>query len=1382
MHMFRSPNRSSIRAAFAMFGAALVGLQSCQTSEPETPSSELEVSASVSYQDAWKVPDSLTWAVGSGQHRKTARQEISPTIATGWFTLPTSRLDSIHVGVWASGIRTFLVSYTRSSSTSTTLTQGEVVTDSIAKALLESTTSASERIHDSVLARYARHLVDGTPAFAGYPGNCPVGIDTARLVRLAMLYAATKASTMENLAKSWSLGIGKAQAYELVQELVKAGKLGDSLANRAFPPYPVRIGTALSLPDMEAGSSAVVAGVFVGDSGLAKLGWKILQGSEDRSAEFKPGFSAQLEAGRSVWNLATDAGMTISVTTAPEGSYLLLVWMTDVNGRTDTARSTFQVLPAADRTGPAISILSPRQDSILENKDSVVQVVVAVDDRSGVDSVVIQGAPADSSEGRFSRSVTIPASGASFPIRIHARDKAGNTTDSVVRIARRSASGTLNATLSRLAPENQSGNTLAVDDSLFQVEFVCRSPYGIADTGVRIGGRLARRVSDTVWSLDVFVPANGFETTIPIDLVDRNGGKVTDWVKATRAKDATGPAVVWSSPSKDTIVENGTSTVAIRFQVQDLSGVDSVRIRGRAPEPLGNGAYLALVDLPPSGTATPIVATAWDRLGNSSTATLLVTRRAPGQVGAIRIRLESPSQAKGNQLIAEVDSFLVKWVVASELGLFDSSVRIAGAPARREKDSVWSARIHVPATGQEMAIVLAVADAGGRLASDTVWVARAKVLPRPVLRPMFDSTQGAPPLRAGLYATMSDSVEVAWSSAGECAGCEFRIDGKRVDPVSGIVRSRIQVPPGTSGHVLLVTQDGIQVGEDSISIHRYKPLSIVRTAPASDTVDYLVGSVDISWTVRNAARVDIGGVAQPIAANGAYSTRLSSFLQGANVVRLTATDSMGRLDSSVVTLVKVMRVDLSLVPDLDTLVQWDSARFTISSLTGGAALSWSTDSANWMDVPADGRVALRQDGRVFARGARTGYLPNTVGSKSYKIRHPNTAPSYKRSNRDTIKVLEDAKPYRSIWSESVSMGGVRDSAQKASFLVTPIGTGANLFSAAPAIDAASGILTFTVLPDANGTARFRVILKDDGGIERWGVDTSRIDTLVVSIAPVNDAPIPDAYEAFEAPITGTPYSRHPPTANPGGGASEKSQYVNYRFDPLNETARTCFLVAPKVERDGMGFFNLGFTTSTGCIAGTALFRMTLKDDGGTLSGGVDSAATTLEIRLTNTVTDAKGAVYHYRKMGGLLWLQENIGSTCGATCPAEGTAFQETDTARVCPSGWRIPSAAEWKALVAWAGNGSDSLGSIRLRSDSGWTYTSTFTPPYDYNGDNSTGFNLVPTDHMDQKYSWYEIATMWTSTEDSPRANFTNSGFSVGASPSDFKGPRLAAPIRCVK
>lgn len=1381
MQIFRLPNRFSSRTFLALSGAALVGIQSCQTSEPDPPSSELEVSASVSYQDAWKVPDSLTWAVGSGQHRKVARQEISSTLATGWFTLPSSRLDSIHVGVWSSGIRTFLVSYTRSSSTATTLAQGGVVTDSIAKALLEPTASASERIHDSVLARYARHLVDGTPAFAGYPGNCPVGIDTARLVRLAMLYAATKASTMENLAKTWSLGIGKAQAYELVQELVKAGKLDDSLADRAFPPYPVRIGTALSLPDIEAGSSAVVAGVFVGDSGLAKLGWKILQGSEDRSAGFKPGFSAQLETGRARWNLAIDAGMTISATTASEGSYQLLVWMTDVNGRADTARFTFKVLPAADRAGPAISILSPRQDSILENKDSVVRVVVAVADRSGIDSVAIQGTRVDSSDGRFALSVTVPASGASFPIRIHARDKAGNTTDSVVRIARRSASGTLNPTLSRLAPENQSGNVLAVDDSLFQVEFVCRSPYGIADTGVRIGGQPARRVSDTVWSLDVFVPANGFETTIPIDLVDRNGGRVTDWVKATRAKDATGPKATWLSPSKDTTVENGTSTVAIRFQVQDLSGVDSVRIRGRAPESLGNGTYLALVDLPPSGTATPIVATAWDRLGNPSTATLLVTRRAPGQVGAIRIRLESPSQAKGNQLVAEVDSILVKWVVASELGLFDSSVRIAGATARREKDSVWSARIHVPATGQEMAISLAVADAGGRLASDTVWVTRAKVMPRPTLRPLFDSTQGAPP-RSGLYVTMSDSVDAAWSSTGECAGCEFRIDGKRVDPVSGVVRSRIQVPPGTSGHVLLVTQDGIQVGKDSISIHRYRPLSIARTAPASDTVDYLVGSVDVSWKVLNATRVEIGGVAQPIAAAGVYTTRLSSLKQGANVVRLTATDSMGTSDSSIVTLFKVMRVDLELVPDLDTLVQWDSARFTISSLTGGAAISWSTDSANWMDVPADGKVVLRRDGRVFARGTKTGYLPNAMGSESYKIRHPNTAPSYKRSNRDTIKVLEDAKPYRSIWSESVSMGGVWDSAQSASFLVTPIGTGANLFSTPPAIDAASGILTFTVLADASGAARFRVILKDDGGIERWGVDSSKIDTLVVSIAPVNDAPIPDAYEAFEAPITGTPYSRHPPSANPGGGASEKSQYVNYRFDPLNETARTCFLVAPKVERDGMGFFSLGFTTSTDCIAGTALFRMTLKDDGGTSSGGVDTAATTLEIKLTNTVTDAKGAVYHYRKMGGLLWLQENLGSTCGAACPPAGTYFSQQDTAGACPVGWRIPSASDWKELVLWAGDKSDSLGWIRLRSDSGWTYSSSFTPPYDYNGDNATGFNLVPTDHLDQKYSRYEVASMWTSQASYPRANFGNQGFSLGDEVSDMGGPRLKSPIRCVK
>jgi uncharacterized protein (TIGR02145 family) len=192
--------------------------------------------------------------------------------------------------------------------------------------------------------------------------------------------------------------------------------------------------------------------------------------------------------------------------------------------------------------------------------------------------------------------------------------------------------------------------------------------------------------------------------------------------------------------------------------------------------------------------------------------------------------------------------------------------------------------------------------------------------------------------------------------------------------------------------------------------------------------------------------------------------------------------------------------------------------------------------------------------------------------------------------------------------------------------------------------------------------------------------------------------------------------------------------------------------------------------------------MTLKDDGGTASGGVDTAATTLEIKLTNTVIDAKGATYHYRKMGGLLWLQENLGSTCGAACPPAGTYFSEQDTAGACPVGWRIPSASDWKELVLWAGDKSDSLGWIRLRSDSGWTYSSNFTPPYDYNGDNATGFNLVPTDHLDLKYSRHEVASMWTSHASYPRANFGNQGFSLGDHMSDVGGARVKSPIRCVK
>jgi uncharacterized protein (TIGR02145 family) len=1364
------PISSPFRFAWIAGGISL--FFSCQSSVTESDSSlPKTVTASITYVDSWKRPDSLTWSLDGAAEQVVQSQEITSTKIVGTMLLAPGSKD-IYLGTWAGGMRFSTIKFRQEGSASSLLFVS-TDPDSIALALLERLPSGSPRIKDTLVAFYANRLLNHDAAFQGFPKNCPKGLDSAAVVHAGLLQALGAGVPVKYMAQSWMLGIDASQAETWLRSQVTMGILHDSNLVRAFPPFPVRTKETLNVPDLEPGIAYAVKGAFVGDSGLSRIGWKVSQAKADRSEAFDLSYSAQVDGTQKSWSLEVDAKMKIRSSNALPGTYELIVWMIDPNGNADTLHATFQVLSLADKIGPQITVLSPSPDTILGNTDSLLLVAVRAVDPSGIDSVVIQGVRVDSVGGVYSRRVPVPATGASTPIRVAAFDKKGNRTDSFVRAARMPESGLISPRLTRISPAQQTGNNLSLTDSVITVVFAANSPNGLADTAIRIGGRPARRISDTSWSLDVPVPANGFETTIPVDLVDKKGVRSSDWVKATRSKDATGPVVEWTSPSTDTVVSNSTSTVAIRFQAKDISGVDSVLANGRKPDALGNGAYLILCDILPSGKPTPILVRAWDRFGNESQSTLNITRKAPLVASPPRVRLVAPSLNRGNKLAAEIDSIKVSWIVASDLGLFDSSVKIAGAKALRENDSIWTTRIGVPGNGLEIAIPLLVVDAGGQEARDTVWVTRAKFVPRPVLTFGFDSTKGDPPLRSGAYATQADSLDLPWSIVGECIGCEVRIDGRLVDLSGSRAHAKVAIPMGLSFHGAIVSFDGQVVGKDSVSIHRYPKLSLRRTLPVSDTLDFLATSVEVGWAATNAATVRIDGVLQTISVNGTYSQKLSNLKAGANTTRLVATDSLGNIDSSVVTLVKVPRVDLSVVPD-KAGDQWDSASCTISSLTAGASLSWSTDSLSWSPVPADGRVWIRRTGRVHARGTAGQFLTANVSSPAISIRHTNTAPSFQRMLSDTIKVLEDAKPFRAIWATAISMGGIWDSSQLGRFAILPNEGSTSLFAAQPAIDSVTGVLTFTVKPDAFGLAKFKVVLRDNGGSENWGVDSSTTHAMVVSIASVNDAPVLTENQVVNAKISTAASKLSPPQAH----GYEGSQLVYYSFSPMNALATSCFVQPPKID---IGMYrSLEFTTDPTCAGGLALFRMIVKDDGGTANGGIDSLVGVLSINLVDTIQDSIGNPYHYRKLGGNVWLMENLGSTC-ATCSPAGSAIAQVKAATACPTGWRLPTAAEWQNLVTWAAAGkSDTVGANHLKSITGWSGRTTLGQTYEYNGDNSTGFNLVPSVYIDQKYSGYNIGNYWTSTADTPVANFYQS-FSLGAVPSDFSGPKMTGPVRCV-
>ena len=108
--------------------------------------------------------------------------------------------------------------------------------------------------------------------------------------------------------------------------------------------------------------------------------------------------------------------------------------------------------------------------------------------------------------------------------------------------------------------------------------------------------------------------------------------------------------------------------------------------------------------------------------------------------------------------------------------------------------------------------------------------------------------------------------------------------------------------------------------------------------------------------------------------------------------------------------------------------------------------------------------------------------------------------------------------------------------------------------------------------------------------------------------------------------------------------------------------------------------------------------------------------------------------YKTVKIGDQVWMAENLNyrgtepDTLGvcygnypANCKKYGRLYSLATAMTVCPSGWHLPSQAEWNTLMTTVGGGSTA--GTKLKSKSGWN---------DYqgksgNGTNDYGFSALP-------------------------------------------------------
>ncbi|MBI2784295.1 MAG: tandem-95 repeat protein, partial [Gammaproteobacteria bacterium] len=223
-------------------------------------------------------------------------------------------------------------------------------------------------------------------------------------------------------------------------------------------------------------------------------------------------------------------------------------------------------------------------------------------------------------------------------------------------------------------------------------------------------------------------------------------------------------------------------------------------------------------------------------------------------------------------------------------------------------------------------------------------------------------------------------------------------------------------------------------------------------------------------------------------------------------------------------------------------------------------------------------------------GVLNGGVDFTTKTFTITVTAVNDAPSFVKGA--DVTVLEDAAAYSAAWATAISKGPADEAGQTLTFFVS--NNNNPLFSAQPAV-AADGTLAFTVAANANGSATVSVYLKDNGGTDNGGVDTTATKTFLITVTAVNDPPVATA--DARATLEDTPLT-----------FLASSLLSNDTAGPADESGQTLAVTAVAATANTFGAvaLNAGNVTYTPALNynGPASFQYTVCDNGAT-NGGPD---------------------------------------------------------------------------------------------------------------------------------------------------------------------------------
>lgn len=221
-----------------------------------------------------------------------------------------------------------------------------------------------------------------------------------------------------------------------------------------------------------------------------------------------------------------------------------------------------------------------------------------------------------------------------------------------------------------------------------------------------------------------------------------------------------------------------------------------------------------------------------------------------------------------------------------------------------------------------------------------------------------------------------------------------------------------------------------------------------------------------------------------------------------------------------------------------------------------------------------------------------------VGSGSFEVTvlPVNDVPTFIKGP-DVIAARNAGSHNLSGWATAVSAGPANESAQTVGFEIVS-NNNAGLFVVSPAVSPA-GTLSFTPNSQISGTATIGLRLKDNGGTDRSGQDTSAVQTFTITTLASNTPPSFTTLGNVRV-TAGTNFSTQWATVTSKGSSDEVAQSVAF----LVETDHPeLFGTAPAV--DAAGVLTLSPLLGAGGQSATLFVRA--QDNGGTLAGGVDTS-------------------------------------------------------------------------------------------------------------------------------------------------------------------------------